>query len=164
MQPITTGLLCWHRNAFCSGNESSQNHRITQAGRGSQGSLSPGPTKDHPKKSNPMSESSVQMLTELWQLRTTSTAVGSLFHAHYPLVSLPLLPSLALPTELHTVPSGPVTVTESRSQCCPPLPVRSCSCHRPPLSLLCSGLSKPRDLDYSSHFLPSDSLPSLMAS
>ena len=38
------------------------------------------------QNSNPMSESVVQMLLELWQLRATITALDSQFHAHCPLV------------------------------------------------------------------------------
>lgn len=37
-------------------------------------------------KSNPLSENAVQTLLELWQLGAMPTAVGSLFHAHCPLV------------------------------------------------------------------------------
>jgi len=43
--------------------------------------------------------------------------------------------------------SGPVAVTQSRAQRCPPLPVRSCSCHETSPQLLCSALSKPRGLN-----------------
>ena len=57
-------------------------------------------------------------------------------------------------THFHAVPSGPVVVTESRAQRCPPLPVRSCSCHEASLSLLCSGPNKPRGLSCSSYLLP----------
>lgn len=44
---------------------------------------------------------------------------------------------------------------ESRAQRCPPLPMRSCSCHEAFPQLLCSGLNKPRDLGCSSHTSPS---------
>jgi len=35
-------------------------------------------------------------------------------------------------TQLHALPSGPVAVTQSRAQRCPPLSVRSCSRHEAP--------------------------------
>jgi len=38
------------------------------------------------QNSTPMSESSVQMLLELWQISALPAALGSLFHAHHPLV------------------------------------------------------------------------------
>ena len=50
----------------------------------------------------------------------------------------PSSPPLA---QLHAVPSGPVAVTQSRAQRCPPLPVRSCSRHERSPQLLCSALS-----------------------
>ena len=78
---------------------------------------------------NYMTESFVQMLCELRQLRAVPTVLGRLFHAHHPLgQSLSLTPSPPL-AQLHAIPSGPVAVTQSRAQRCPPLPVRSCSHH-----------------------------------
>ena len=48
-----------------------------------------------PQNPNPMSESTVQILLELQQLRAVPTALGSLFHAHHALVqNLSLAPSL----------------------------------------------------------------------
>jgi len=57
------------------------------------------------------------------------------------ILSLPPRPPLA---QLHAVPSGPIAVTQSRAQHCPPLPVRSCSRHDASPQLLCSGPSTPR--------------------
>ena len=54
-------------------------------------------------------------------------------------------------TQLHAVPSGPVAVTQSRAQRCPPLPVRSRSRHQASPQLLCSGLNNPRDFSCCSH-------------
>ena len=58
-------------------------------------------------------------------------------------------------TQLHAIPLGPVAVTQSRAQRCPPLPARSCSRNEASSQLLCSGLSKPRELSHSSYTLPS---------
>jgi len=73
--------------------DSFHSHRTSQLGRDIQGSLSPnpGPTQHHPK-SNPTSESTVQILLELQQLRAVPTALGSLFHAHSSLIQNPQLP------------------------------------------------------------------------
>lgn len=50
------------------------------------------------QKSDHMSESIIQVLLELWQLRDVTTALGSLFHAHHPLVkNLFLTPKLTHP-------------------------------------------------------------------
>ena len=64
-------------------------------------------------------------------------------------------------TQLHAVPSGPVTVTQSRAQRSPPLPVRSCSRHEAFPQLLCSALSKPRGLRAPHTPCPADPFPSL---
>ena len=61
--------------------------------------------------------------------------------------AFPWAPSPPL-TQLHAIPSGPVAVTQSRAQRCPPLPVRSCGRHEASPQLLCSGLSKPRGLSH----------------
>jgi len=61
--------------------------------------------------------------------------------------------------QLHAVPSDPVAVAETTAQCCPPLPVRSCSCHETSPQHLCSGLSKPGNLSCSSHILLSRLFP-----
>ena len=55
-------------------------------------------------------------------------------------------------TQLHTIPSGPVSITREQSSALPH-PVRSCSRHEASPQLLCSGLSKPRGLSCSSHTL-----------
>ena len=73
---------------------------------------------------------------------------------HLSLRRLYQMPSVNL-TQLHTISSGNVAVTESRAQRCPPLPVRSCSCHEASPQLLCSGPSTPKDLSCSSHTSPS---------
>jgi len=107
------------------------------------------------QNSNPMSESGVQTLLELQQLEAIPTALGSLFRAHHPLVqTLSLTPFPAPPlTQLHAVPSGPVAVTQSRAQRCPPLPVRSCSRHEASPQLLCSALRKPSHPSQTKPFL-----------
>lgn len=57
-----------------------QNRRVSHVGRDSQGSDSPNSvfTQDHP---NPISESSVTVFLEFWQLRDIPTSLGSLCHA-----------------------------------------------------------------------------------
>ena len=98
-----------------------------------------------------MSESAFQMLLKL-QLSAMITTLGSLFRAH----NLFLTPHLSLHwTQLRAVASGPVGA--------PPLPVRSCSRHEASPQLLCSGLSKPRDLSHSSYTLPSGFFTILVA-
>ena len=88
------------------------------------------------------------MLLELWQLGTVTP--WSLIYAQCPLVkNLFLKPQPDLPlTQLHAVPSGSIAVTRQQSSalplCSPPEDLQATM--RPPLSLLCSGLSKPRDL------------------
>ena len=68
--------------------------------------------RDFPK-SNPMPESTDQMFLELLQLSVMSSALGSLFHVHHPLVqTLPLTPRCPSP---ETAPC--------RS-------LRPCRCHR----------------------------------
>lgn len=75
------------------------------------------------------------------------TSWGACFSAHCPLEkSLLLTPP--------QVPSGPVTITESRAQHCPALLVRSCSHHEGSCQLPYSALSTLRDLSHSSHILP----------
>ena len=50
-------------------------------------------------------------------------------------------------TQFHSAPLDPVTVTESRAQRCPSAPFNELqAAMRPPFSILCSGLNKPRDL------------------
>ena len=129
----------------------------SELGRNPQGlSLTPSSTH-HPTFKLHDWERCVQSLLELWQLRAVPTALGSLFHAHHALVqNLSLTPNLTLPWQLPAIPLGAVAVTESRAQRCPPLPVRSCSCHEASPQLFCSGLSTPRDLNHSSQTLPSD--------
>ena len=86
-----------------------------------------------------------------------NTALGSLFHAHRPPVhSLSVTASCPSLTQLHAVPSGPVTVTESRAQCCS---VRSCNYHEASPQLLLSALSTPSDLSHNTHLLPSRAFP-----
>ena len=97
------------------------------------------------------------MLPELQQLGAVPAALGSPFRAHLWGRTFPSPPSDLHLTQLHAVPSGPVAVTESRAQCCPPLPVRSCSHHEPPLSLLCSDFSCP------SYILPYRTVPIFVA-
>ena len=58
----------------------------------------------------------------------------------------PLPPAAPPLAQLHSVPSGPVTVRAELSAA-PPLPVRSCSRHEASPQLLCSALSMPRDLN-----------------
>ena len=78
------------------------------------------------------------MFLELGQLGAMPTALGSLFQG---LITLFLTPNL---TPNLTQPHA---VTESRAQHCPSTPlVMSCSRHEAYPQLLCSGLSKPRDL------------------
>ena len=111
------------------------------------------------QKSNPMSESAVQTLTEFHQLEAVINVLGSLFHANCSLVEnffLPSSPPAHPPTplaQLHAVPSGPVAVTESRAQRCPLLPVRNCSHHEASPQLLCSGPNAPRGLRHSLYIL-----------
>jgi len=100
-----------------------QNHRTPQVGRDPQGSSTPtlGPTQHRP---NPMSQSGVPALPELRHYG----------RAHRPVMqNLSLTPSCPSPTQPHAVPSGPVAVTEP-----------SCSCHKVPAQLPCSGPNKPR--------------------
>jgi len=66
-----------------------------------------------------MCESTVLTLPELWQLRTVTTALGSLFHAHHPLVNnLFLTPNMTSP---------------DAAPCCS---LGSCCCHREQSSAL----------------------------
>jgi len=129
------------------------NNRISWVGGDPQGSLSPTPSSTQTTwNSNTVSESTVQTLLKLG---ATTIPLGRLFYAHDPLgqrLSLTSGPPLA---QFHVVPSGPVAVTQSRAQCCPPLPVRSCCCHEAPPSLLCSGPSTPRAPSRSSQFFSS---------
>ena len=66
-------------------------------------------------------------------------------------------------TQLHAIPSVPVTDTESRVQHCPSAPCEELQPPwGPPLGLLYSGLKKPRDLSHSSHILPSRPFETLL--
>lgn len=60
-------------------------HRITESpvSEGTHNNPTPDSTQDHPH-SNPISESSVQMVHELQHLSAMITDLGSLFHAHHP--------------------------------------------------------------------------------
>ena len=83
--------------------------------------LTPHSTTQNP---NPVSESTVQMAFVLWQIRAVLTALGSLFHAHRPLVqTLSLTPNCPKTAELSVAPL---------------LPVRSCSCHEVSPQLICA--------------------------
>ena len=73
--------------------------------------------------------------------------LGILFHAHYPLVqTLSLTPSCSSPDS--SMPFPPALSLSHRAElsAAPPLPVRSCGHHEASPQLLCSGLSKHRDL------------------
>ena len=68
------------------------------------------------QNSNPMYESTVQTLLELWQIGVLTTALGSLFHVHCPLVknislAHPLDPPL---TQLRSILLGPAAVARKR--------------------------------------------------
>lgn len=91
-----------------------KSHSKHQVGRTTQRSShpTPGSTQDHTNP-NPISESSVPALCELWQHGAVFTTLGSLAHVHSPLVQhLPL-------TQLHLVPSGSVAVPRDQSSALP---------------------------------------------
>lgn len=58
-----------------------------------------------------MFESIVTTLLEFRQLRTVTTALGSLFHAHHSGENPNLYMTLSLESQLHAIPSGSVAVT-----------------------------------------------------
>ena len=112
------------------------------------------------QNSNPVSESTVQALLEFWQPGAVPIALGRPFQGLTTLwwrtfFQPPTWHSL---TQLHAIPLGPVAVTREQSSA---LPFHSPHEELPPVSLLCSGLNKPRDLSCSSYTLLSDSSPSL---
>jgi len=95
------------------------------------------------------------MLLELQQLGAVTIVLRSLFHAPLLLLknlSLTLPPPGPLLMQLHAILSGSVAVTRELSSALPrPSPDEELQgTMRPPLSLLCSGLSKPRDFSCSS--------------
>ena len=134
------------------------------AGMDPQGSSNSAPVsaQDHP---NPLSEGGVQTLLELQQLRAVPTALGSPFHAHHPLVqTLSLTSSCPSPAGSMPFPRALSLSQRAELSAAPRFPVRSCSRHEASPQLLCSALSKPRDLSPSSHILPSRPFPIFIAS
>jgi len=104
-----------------------------------------------------MSESTVPVLLELQQLGAVITALGSLFHAHHPLMqNLSLTPNLTFPG--HSSKLFPQLRSLSQIaelSTAPSLPARSCSCNEVSPQLLCSGLNKLWGLSCFSYTLPS---------
>jgi len=99
-----------------------------------------------------MSERTVQTLLKLQKLGAMTTALGCLFHAYHPLgcknlfltssLTLPGHSSMPFPQDLSQTP-------ESRAQHSPSTPCEELQLPtRPLLSLLCSGLNKPRNLSH----------------
>ena len=128
-----------------------QTDGISQVRRDPQGSHNPTPgsTKEQ-HCSKHKSESTVQTLLELQQLRAVPTVLGSPFHAHRHLVQhLSLTPSSPCPD---TAPYHSLGSCQQRAElsAVPLLPVRSCShleaSYQP-------ALNKPRDPSHSSSTL-----------
>lgn len=121
-----------------------------------QGLLNPTPGSIH-HHPNPMSESSAQTVSELWPSRpcpppcTARSMSTSLWCRPSP--SPPAAPPLA---QLHAVPSGTGTVTRQQSSALPFHSLRGAvGCHEGSPKLSCSGLSKPKDINYLSYSFPS---------
>lgn len=86
------------------------------------------------------------MLLQLQHLGALTPAVGSLYHAHRPPSGEEPFPNLQ-----PALPLGPVTVTIAELSASTPCEELQAAV-RPPLSLLCSGLNKSRDLSH--HLAP----------
>ena len=85
-----------------------------------------------------------------------STALGSPFHAHGPVVQpLSLTPSCPSPDSSMPFPRALSLSHRAELSAAPPLPVRSCSRHEAFPQLLCSALSTPGGFSCFSHVFPS---------
>ena len=138
-----------------------QNHLVE---RNQQGSLSPilAPHRIT-QNPNPMSESTIQMLLELQQLRAVPTALGSLFHAYRPLVqTLSLTPTCPSQHSSMLFPQALSLSHRAELSASSPLPGRSCSHHEASPQLLCSGLNQARDLSPSPYTFLSRPFPIML--
>jgi len=105
--------------------------------------------------SNPVSEIIVQMPPELQQHGGCAHCPGQPVSCP-PLSGADPVPNPQLPLPWHSstpFPRAPSLSHRAELSAAPPLPVRSCSRHEASPQLLCSGLSKPRDLSRCSYTL-----------